>query len=170
MIKREKTSAGYQYQIDKAFLLKDLRMDYLLSTQTINQKSTQANQPSTQASNQDELQNKKEAKTPDKELDQTTTHAKKEKDNGIVEMLKETVGILKDQLKVKDDQLRHKHEENQELIRGNREAVATINLLTKQLLLTEAVPEPGSAPEPAPNENTGDEIPKKKRSLFNLFK
>jgi hypothetical protein len=43
LIKQKKTSAGYQYQIDKAVLLKELKMDYLLNTQPTNQKSTQAN-------------------------------------------------------------------------------------------------------------------------------
>jgi hypothetical protein len=174
MIRREKTSAGYQYKVDHALLLKELKMEYLLSNQPTNQMSNQADHPTTQmsnhVSNQDELKKKKAAKTSTKEPDQTTTHAKKERDNGTIEILKQTIGILRDQLKVKDDQLRHEHEEKQELIRGNREAVATINLLSKQLLLAEANPTPEPAPESAPAETTTEEVPKKKRSFLNFFK
>jgi len=52
-------------------------------------------------------------------------------------MLKETIGILREQLRAKDDQLRDKHQENQELIRGNRESIATVNMLTKRLMVTD---------------------------------
>ena len=50
MISQKKTPSGYQYKINKEFLLKELKMEHLLDTQ-------KSNQPSKQETTQDNQEN-----------------------------------------------------------------------------------------------------------------
>jgi len=153
--------------LDKDFLLKELKMGYFLH----NQKDGRAEQVINQVTNQKNRRGGKETKIKEKMADQSTTQSEKENADVTIEMLKEVVGILREQLKAKDEQLADKHNENQELIRGNRETVATVNLLSKKLFLSDGNKESGqdSAGLLVTDEEEPRE-PKKKRGILRFFK
>lgn len=176
MISQKQTPSGYQYKINSEFLLKELKMDYLLDSQKSNQVNKQKN---TQSKQEDYQASKQEGDQPEKVPEIKTEkpdHVNSQRQNESVEILKETISILREQLQAKDKQLTEKHQENHELIRGNREAIGTVNQLTQQLLLTgkneEQEPEiVDDIPEGA-KVQTGeiDETPEQRKRFFNIFK
>ena len=139
VIVRQKIPSGYTYSVDKEFLLTEMDMGHLLSTQMEDQKSRRCNEVSNQ------MNRPKRSSRGDG--DDTSSAKRDTRSDGTVEMLKETIGILREQLQAKDNQLSDKHQENQELIRGNRESIATVNILTKRLLLDEGSKERDPEPE-----------------------
>lgn len=135
-IKQNKTPSGYTYKMDKACLLKALGMDYLLSTQADSQVRSQTNQENRPESNQAHSHQEKSGNVKEKPADHPGRQAKKETDH-TVKIQQEVISILREQLQAKDKQLEEKHLENQELIRGQREAVITLSKLTDKMLLTD---------------------------------
>jgi hypothetical protein len=220
VINRESTPSGIIYKIKKEFLAKELKMDYLLNNQMNNpsnqsptHSTNQEDSHSEQVINQTTNQEKDEAEFKAKEAEQgtaqnenPTTHSTSQKNNPpdqattqtqtgdsnkTIEILQEVIGLMREQLQAKDLQLAAKHEENQELIRGNRESIATINVLTQRLMLTEKASEPQpevitkprakteekkkQEPTPSPEQGTakpakqGTKPQPKKKSFFGLF-
>ena len=177
-VKQEKTPSGYIYKVDKEWLIKELNMDYLLSKQEHGQPSSQTNQEDRQATNQENSHQQKSESVKEKSADQEGKQNKKETDHTI-KIQQEVISILREQLQAKDKQLEEKHLENQELIRGQREAVITISKLTDKMLLTEgsqdAEPEiVENAPENARQGDIQDERekvqPVKKKRFLQIFK
>jgi hypothetical protein len=177
-VKQEKTPSGYTYKVDKDWLIKELNMDYLLSKQEHGQSSSQTNQKDRQATNHEDSHQEKSGKVKEKPADQGGKQAKKETDD-TMKIQHEVISILREQLKAKDKQLEEKHLENQELIRGQREAVITISKLTDKMLLTEgnqdAAPEvvddaPGNAMEGVIQDEQEQAQPVKKKGLLRIFK
>lgn len=184
MISREKTPSGYIYKVNKDFLCKHFGMDHLLNNQTDNQTSSLNNQGINQPSIHPDSQQEKDGNHSGKAGDQKDTQAGRNDYDTTIEMLKETISILREQLNAKDEQLANKHSENQELIRGNRESIATVNLLSKRLFLEEG--KNGFEPEPEvinkrtekaepeivdAQEETENEAPAgEKKGIFNFFR
>jgi hypothetical protein len=139
LIRQTKSSSGYQYQIDTEFLLKELNMDYLLNNQKDNQETKPEDTQDSQTDNHkvDQVEKAPETKA------EMGGHEIIQSQSDTIEMLKETISILREQLLAKDRQISDNHVEKHELIRGNREAIVTVNRLSEKLLLEEAKePEP----------------------------
>lgn len=114
-------------------------MDYLLNNHKDNQKTKPED---TQDSQKDNHKADQVEKVPETKAEMGG-HEIIQSQNDTIEMLKETISILREQLQAKDRQISDNHVEKHELIRGNREAIVTVNRLSEKLLLEEATePEP----------------------------
>ncbi|HEA28448.1 MAG TPA: hypothetical protein ENH91_00380 [Leeuwenhoekiella sp.] len=152
MIKKTPLASGpkghqHKYKINRIFLLKHYKMDYLLPADLINQVSSQNAKLINQARSHKQDEEKKSPEIKEKQSDKLINQETNQSGgNPTIELQKEVIGILHEQLKAKDKQLQQKHEENHLLIQANREAVATTNILAQKLSL----PHPDAKKEPDP--------------------